>query len=118
MIMNMRKQRFSKQIIYALLSFAAPIVALSATLIYQSIANSSLRESITAEYSAAGAMTAFAEFIQLIVFTAFGCFIGIIFASISLWLQRRIVGMAALIFNGLPFLLLMSFWIKGILNGL
>ena len=62
----------------------------------------------------------FGEVVQLIVFLMVGCLAGLIFAVLSLRLQRRVLGMglAALVFNVLPYLLLMSLWIKGMVRGL
>jgi hypothetical protein len=59
------------------------------------------------------------EITQLVFFTMIGCAVGIILAIISLWVHWRFLslGLVALIFNGLAFLLLMSFWIKGMLDG-
>ena len=116
----MKKQRFPKHIIYALISLASPITILFATLAYQSAANSSFWHSITPEESGAGAMMAFAEVAQLIFLSMVGCLLGLIFAVLSIRLQRRVlgVGLAALVFNGLPFLLLASLWIKGMARGL
>ncbi len=110
----MRKQRFSKHILYAVISFICPIVAFFATLAYQSVVNSSFWQSITPDESAAGAMMAFAEFVQLFFFTMIGCLVGIVLAVISLRLKRRFrsLGFIDLVFNGLPFLLLLTFWIK------
>lgn len=63
---------------------------------------------------------AFAEIVQLILASITGCLIGLIFAVLSMRLQRRVlgVGLAALVFNGVPFLLLISLWIKGMTHGL
>ena len=57
----------------------------------------------------------FAEVVQLIVFTVAGCLVGLVFAVLSIRLRRRVwgMGLAALIFNGLPFLLFLSLWITG-----
>jgi hypothetical protein len=116
----MREQRFPKYVVYAVLSLAPPIIAFLATLTYQSVANSAFWSSITPEYSAAGAMMGFAEIVQLILFTMIGCFIGMIFAVISLRIQRRILGLGlvGVVFNGLPLLLFMFLLIKGWTVGL
>ncbi len=57
---------------------------------------------------------AIGELIQLIVVSIVGCLFGIIFAVASLRLQQRVwsVGSVALVFNGLPFLFLIYWWIK------
>jgi len=116
----MREQRFPKYVVYAVLSLASPIIAFLATLAYQSVTNSAFWSSITTEENAAGAMMAFAEVVQLIFFTMIGCFVGIIFAVISLRVQRRILGLglASVVFNGLPLLLSMFLLIKGWTVGL
>jgi cell division protein FtsX len=116
----MRKQPFSKHIVYAVLSFICPIVAFFVTLAYQSVVNSSFRQSLGHDDGMAAAMMVFSEIAQIIFFTMIGCVIGIIFAVISLRLKRRFrsLGFMALVFNGLPFLLLLTFWIKGVLVGL
>ena len=87
----MKKQRFPKHLRYAVLAAICPLIAFCGTLAYQSVANSDFWQSITPEESAAGAMMAFAEFVQLVLFTLIGCFIGLIFAviSIRLWFRQR-----------------------------
>jgi uncharacterized membrane protein YbjE (DUF340 family) len=101
---RMRNQRLSKHVSYAVISLACPIVALLVTLACQSIANASFWRSIITEESAAGTIEGFSEVIQLIVFLMVGCLTGLLFAAISLRLQRRVlgIGLAALVFNGLP----------------
>jgi hypothetical protein len=114
----MRKKQFFKHIVYAFLSLASPAVALLATLTYQWLAYSSFWQSITRNDSnAASIMMSRGEITQLILFTMIGCAVGIILAIISLWQQQCFLslGLVALIFNGLAFLFLMSFWIKGML---
>jgi hypothetical protein len=85
----MKKQRFPTHILYAVLAIICPLIAFLGTLAYQSVANSNFWQSITPDESAAGAMMAFAEFVQLIFFTLIGCFVGIIFAVISIWLWLK-----------------------------
>jgi len=65
-------------------------------------------------------MMAFAEVVQLIIASMAGCLAGLIFAVLSLRLQRRVlgVGLAAFVFNGVPFLFLIFLWIKGMKSGL
>jgi hypothetical protein len=111
----MRQQRLSKHVVYAVLSLVCPIIAFFATLAYQSAANSEFWSSLTTEESGAGAMMAFAEFIQLILFTMIGCILGTIFALISLRIQRRILGfgLIGVVFNGLPLLFFTFLLIKG-----
>ena len=117
---GMRKKRFPKYVVYVVLSFAAPVVALLVTFTYQSITNYSFYQSLTRDESFAGAMMGFAEVVQLMLFTLIGCLVGIIFAVISLRVQRRVIGLglAGLFFNGLPLLLLMFHLIKGWTVGL
>jgi hypothetical protein len=88
----MRKQRFRKHIIFAILSVACPIIAFSSTLIYQHIVDSDFWNSLSDKEGttdAAGAMMGFAQAIELIFFTVIGCVVGIIFAVISFLLWRR-----------------------------
>lgn len=61
-----------------------------------------------------------AEVIQLMVFSMVGCLVGLIFAAVSIRIQQRVwgLGLFALVFNGLPFLLSVSLWIKGMTVGL
>jgi hypothetical protein len=65
-------------------------------------------------------MAGFAAVVQLIVCSMIGCLVGLIFAVLSIRLQRRVLGagLAALAFNGLPFLLLASLWFKGMTHWL
>ncbi len=111
----MRQQRLPKHVVYAVLSLACPIIAFFATLAYQSAANSEFWSSLTTGEGAAGATMAFAEVVQLILFTMIGCVLGMIFAAISLRIQRRILGfgLVGVVFNGLPLLLFMFLLIKG-----
>jgi type III secretory pathway component EscR len=111
----MREQRFPRYVICAVLSLASPIIAFLATRTYQSVANSAFWSSLTPEDSAAAVFGVFAEIGELIFFTMIGCFVGIIFAVISLRVQRRILGLGlvGVVFNGLPLLLFMFYLIKG-----
>lgn len=108
-----------KHAVYAIVSFFCPIIAVSAVLAYQAIAYADFWESITPEESAAGAMMAIGEISQILVVSSGGCLLGILFAAASLRIQRQIrgVGLAALTFNGLPFLLLMFIWTKVMVLG-
>jgi hypothetical protein len=116
----MRKMRLPKHIVYGLISFACPVVAFIAILLYQSIVDSNFWVSLIPEESAAGALMAISEVVQVVLFSMGGCLVGLIFGILSIRIQRRVlgVGMAAIVFNALPFLLLMSFWIKGMTVGL
>ena len=116
----MKIQRIQKHIVYGVISFFCPIVAVIAVSIYQSVVDASFWQSMTPEDNAIGAMMAFGELVQLIGVSIVGCLFGIIFAVASLRLQQRVwsVGSAALVFNGLPFLLLICLWIKGMIVGL
>lgn len=82
----MKNQQFPKHIVYAVLSLASPVIAFSATVAYQSFAHSDFWNSMTHDEHAAGAMMGFAEGMQLVFVTVIGCFVGIIFAAISVWL--------------------------------
>ena len=115
----MRNQRLTKHLILAVVSFACPIIALSATLAYERIAYADFWHSITPEENFAGAMMAFAEVVQAIVFFMFGCLVGLIFAVLSMCLKGRVlgVGLAALVFNVLPFLLLISLLVGRMASG-
>jgi hypothetical protein len=116
----MRKQRLHKHIVCGAISFSCPFMAVIAVLAYQSVANSSFWQSLTPEESAAGATMAFCEVVQLVLFLMSGCLIGLIFGILSVRFQRRVlgVGMAAIVFNTLPFLFLVTFWIKFMTVGL
>ncbi|MHB8845834.1 MAG: hypothetical protein ACYC7L_13925 [Nitrospirota bacterium] len=105
--------------IYGVVSFFCPIVAVIAVLAYQSVAYADFWRSITPDKSTAGAMMAIGEVFQILVVSSGGCLLGICFAVASLRIQRQIrgVGLAALIFNGLPFLLLTFIWIKMMVLG-
>ncbi len=65
-------------------------------------------------------MMAVAELIQLIIFSTIGRFVGLTSAMLSFRLQQKTwgVGFVALIFNGLPFLMGITFWIKISLSGI
>ena len=52
-----------KPFVYTLISFACPVKTVAAVLVYQSIDHADFWNKWTPEYSAAGAMMAFAEFI-------------------------------------------------------
>lgn len=98
-------------IIYAVLSFASPIVAYVVVTQYLSYANAAFHEGFVPGDDAsvnAGAMMALAEYAQVAFFTGIGALVGIILAIISLYKSRRLfsLGILALLFNILPFLLL------------
>ena len=61
---------------------------------------------------------AFAEIIEIIIALAVGCFIGIIFAIKSISLKKEKIGVAALILNTIPFVLLSLFYAKGVMFGI
>ena len=112
----MKQRRFHKHIVYAVLSLVSPVIAFIATRAYQSAANSEFWNSLKTGdgESAAAVWGAMDEFAQLINFTMIGCIIGIIFALISLRIQRRILGfgLTGVVFNGLPLLLVIILLIR------
>lgn len=118
----MNNKRSRKHIIYALVSFACPIVAFFAMDLYQSTINADFWQSLVPgddSSNTAGAMMAIGELIQMIYSLLLACFIGLIFAILSLRHRRRILslGTAALIFNGVPLLMLVALVIRGLVNG-
>lgn len=118
----MNNKRSRKHIIYALVSFACPIVAFFAMDLYQSTINADFWQSLVPgddSSNTAGALMGFVEVIQLIYSLLAGCFVGLVFSILSLRNRRRILslGTAALIFNGVPLLLLVALIIRGLING-
>ena len=109
--------------IYALISFACPFVAFAIIGIYQEYEYAEFWQSLVPGNDAsnnAGAMMAFAGVIEMILAVLIGCVIGIFFAGLSLWNKRQIIsfGMAALLFNTIPVLLLLLLFIKALTRGL
>lgn len=104
--MNPAKSR--KHLIYTLISFACPVIAFLMVIAYQSVAHAHDWEGIAqdSDSGAAGALLMFAEIVQIVFAVLFGSIIGLIFAVLGIR-QRRILGLAALIFNGLPFVALL-----------
>lgn len=86
----MKKRRLSQHIVCGIFALVCPVVAFSATLIYQWFAYSDFWNSLPQDNEstthAAGAMMGFAEVVQIIFFTAIGCLVGVVFAGISIWL--------------------------------
>ena len=102
----MVKSRF----IFALLSAVFPFATVAGVLAYQSVAHANFWRSLTPDESAAGAMMAFGEVVQLVIFTTVGCIIGFVLAGFSLSLQGRkrvvsVLAYAGLVVNALPLLL-------------
>lgn len=88
----MRRQQSCKHITFAVLAVVCPVIAFLFTLSYQYFANADFWASLSDKEGTtdvAGAMMAFAVFVQLIFFTMIGCFVGIIFAAISFSLWRK-----------------------------
>ena len=97
-----------KHLAFAGISVLCPIVAVTAVLIYQSYANAEFWQTLTPEDNFVGAMMAVGELIQLGQTLVIGCVIGIVFAALSLFQRKKFVsvGLAALIFNVVPLILL------------
>ena len=90
--------------------------------LYQATTNGAFWQSLTLGEDAsnnAGAMMGIAEIVELMLSLFAGCFVGLAFAILSLSYRRRILslGTVALIFNGVPFLLLVTFVIRGYIRG-
>ncbi|MEP6788227.1 MAG: hypothetical protein ABJB40_07345 [Acidobacteriota bacterium] len=103
--------------IYTLISFVSPVIAFLVILAYQSVAHSHDWEVIGPDSGMAGAFLAFAEIIQIAFAVLCGTIVGLIFAVVSIQVQRRIPGLAAFIFNGLLFVVLSFFIIRGVTRG-
>jgi hypothetical protein len=103
-------------LIYALISLVCPFVAYAITYIYQEYAHYEFRQGFVPGDDASvhsAALMALVEFFQMGFFVFIGCCVGIIFAMLSLLKKRRFLsfGLAALLFNGAPVVLLL-FWYK------
>lgn len=97
-----------KHLVFAGISVLCPIFAVIAVSIYQWYANAEFWQTLTPEESFVGAMMAVGELIQLAQSLVIGCVVEIVFAALSLFQRNRFVsvGLAALIFNVIPLLLL------------
>jgi hypothetical protein len=115
----MKLPKISKYARQVVLSFACPILALCAILVYQDLAHGEFWRSMTPDTSAAGAMMAVGEVIELCFSVMVGCLAGIVFAALSLRSRGRlrVLSLVALLFNGVPFVLLLALWIKGRTSG-
>ena len=106
-----------RHLIYASVSLGSPVVAFLMILAYQSVAHAHDWEVIGQDSGLAGAFLGIAEIIQIAFAVLFGIIVGLIFAVLSIRFQRGILGLAALIFNGLPFIALSFLIIRGITRG-
>lgn len=95
-------------------------MALGGVFVFQMVANAEFWQSLTPEDNAAGAMMLIAELAQLGVAIFLGGVGGLGFALVSFRRQPGTWGMGliALVFNALPFTLMLSFWLKAMLFGL
>ena len=112
--MKLAKSR--RHLIYALISFVSPVAAFLMILGYQSVAHAQDWEALGQDSGMAGAILSLAEVIQIAFAMWFGTIVGLIFAVLSIR-QRRILGVTALIFNGLPFAALAFLLIRGMTRG-
>jgi ABC-type phosphate transport system permease subunit len=108
----------SKQ--YALLSLACPIATTIIVLIYQKVANADFWQNLATHPDpdnahVAGGMIV-AEIIMLFFWLVIACLVGIILAIIGLYRQKKWFGLgtAALLINGVPFLFLIFFYVRGL----
>ena len=117
------KPRSKHSWLYALISFACPFAAYAIIDIYQQYAYADFWQSLVPGEDAsntAGAMMAFAGVIEAMVAVLIRCIVGILFAGLGLWNNRRIIslGMAALLFNAIPLVLLLLLFVKAMTRGL
>ncbi len=97
-----------RSLTYIILSFLCPVAAVIGVSVYQEISNADFWNNLTPDYSFVGATMAVGELIQLMFSLLIGCVIGLIFSGLYLSSPRKIkaLGIAAVTYNCLPFLLL------------
>lgn len=100
--------QIKRHTIYSLTSLACPFVFAFAIYVYQDIKNAEFQQSLKnqSELNPAVGLFGFAELIQFVVFVLIGCFVGLIFAGLSLWNRKKVFsqGIVGLVFNSLPFI--------------
>lgn len=110
-----------RHMVYALVSFACPVVALLIMLGYQSVAHAEDWRRIDAEVeqSMEGAFLFLGEIILCAYAILLGTLVGIVFAILSLRLKPRVLslGTAAIVFNSLPFAAVLAFIVRGMTRG-
>lgn len=119
----MKMKYLPKNTLYAIASILSPIIAGIGTYVYQSLVNSEFWSSlhnVEGASNGVGATMVFAEVIQMTAALTIGCLIGIILAVRSIYIDKAKskMGIMALTVNGLPFLLLSFFVVKGIIFGI
>jgi len=107
---------------YAILSILSPILAFLFIVLFQQIMYSEFWLSVNESprnSSAAVAMMAVGEFIQISFAILVGCVVGIVLAYFSFRKNNvmRKLSYIALIFNSIPLLIVTIFMLKGILYG-
>jgi hypothetical protein len=117
------KPKSATHLIYALISFSCPFVAFAIVSIYQQSAHDEFWGKLVPgddASNAAGAMMAIAEFAEMAFAVFIGCVLGIVFAGLSLWKKPRLLsfGLAALLFNALPIVLLLLLYVRALTRGL
>lgn len=117
----MEASRFTHQdtrrnLIYALLSFASPLLAFLIILGYQSVAHAQDWQTLEPADGMAGAVLGLAEIIQIAIAVLVGTLVGLVFALLCVR-RRPIIGTIALIFNGLPLVALSFLVIRGMTRG-
>src|SRR5689334_20944220 len=107
-----------RHVLYGIVSFLCPIVAVVATDAYQSVYYPA--PDYEPGYAYVGAMWGIAVAVQMLLTTLLGCLVGLAFAAISVLINRRFfsIGTAALAFNALPLAVALFFVIKGMTVGL
>jgi hypothetical protein len=112
--------RYRSQI-FAIISFACPVIAFLAIDIYQDYAYSDFWQSLTPADDAsnnAGALMGFVVVVQIVFSIIAGSAVGIVFAAISIWTRRKLasLGTAALIFNSIPLLFFLVIFFSRLSN--
>jgi len=109
--------------IYAILSIACPIVTVASVYLLQTRAHSDFWESVKQSddgvQHVAGALMVLTELVDLLLYTALACVVGLVLALRSVKLRRNLttLGYFCLSVNGAPLLIAAFMWIRGALRG-
>jgi hypothetical protein len=108
----METSRSRAHVVFALLSFASPFVAFLAIYLYQIYFFSPPTRSSGPGWEWSGAIYIIQAFLAIF----FGFVVGLLLAIVSVWKRKRVVsfGTFAIIFNAIPILFFVLWWLKGI----
>src|SRR5262245_17585800 len=118
----MNDARGERHHVYAILSIACPLATVAVVLIVQTIVHADfwreVKQSEDGVQHVAGAMMFLSEFVEVLLFCAGACAVGLLLAVRSIKIRHKLtgIGVFSLLINGLPLLFIAILWISASLR--